>query len=250
MDAMESLRTSVCAVVAALSALLPADTLSQGVNVLEYREITDTISMTPAQLPSRYSKLTDEDYQAVAAELGIEVAAMKAVVDVEAGRAHVGFYKPGLPIINFDIAMFRRFAGKRGIRTADYARSHAGAFAGLNPRKYGSTQAAQYARYNAACGIDSAAAIEGTFWGMFQIGGFNWKICGCSSLDDFVERMSFSEREQLELFATFLISTGYDKYLRAKNWSTFARRYNGPAYARRGYHTKLASAYKRHSKKR
>ncbi|WP_354668699.1 N-acetylmuramidase domain-containing protein, partial [uncultured Duncaniella sp.] len=33
-----------------------------------------------------------------------------------------------------------------------------------------------------------------------------------------------------------------------KNWAAFARGYNGPAYARRRYHTRMASAYARHSK--
>lgn len=31
--------------------------------------------------------------------------------------------------------------------------------------------------------------------------------------------------------------------LRERNWSEFARRYNGPAYAEHGYHTRLARAY-------
>ena len=35
--------------------------------------------------------------------------------------------------------------------------------------------------------------------------------------------------------------------LRNKNWATFARKYNGPSYAKRGYHTKMAKAYKKFS---
>ena len=83
----------------------------------------------------------------------------------------------------------------------------------------------------------------GTFWGMFQIGGFNYKLCGCESVDEFVRLMSYSELEQLELFAAFLRNTGYVKDLRAKSWAAFARKYNGPSYAKRGYHTKMANAY-------
>lgn len=223
---------------------------SQNVNVLKYKLITDTLRMMP-EVPEndRYTRITDEDYEQVASELGVEVAAVKAVVDIEAGRAHEGFYEPGLPIINFDMTMFRKFARKKGVNLSSYTKSHQALFSRLNARRHGSTQAAQYVRFRAACSIDSIAAIEGTFWGMFQIGGFNWKICGCSSITEFIERMSFSEREQLELFAAFLKSTGMDKYLRAKNWSAFARRYNGTQYARRGYHTRLAAAYRRHSKK-
>ncbi len=224
--------------------LLPA--IAHAVDVLRYAEITDTIRLERPKDLNRYTALTDDDYHAVAEELGVEIAAIKAVVDIEAGRAHKGFYSPGLPIINFDMSMFRRMAKKRKINIAAYAKSHPVVFDRLRPSKYGSTQAAQYARFQSASAIDSVAAAEGTFWGMFQIGGFNWKICGCSSLDDFISRMSYSEREQLELFASFLKSTGFVRYLREKNWSAFARRYNGSSYASRRYHTRLAAAYKRH----
>ncbi len=83
---------------------------------------------------------------------------------------------------------------------------------------------------------------------MFQIGGFNWKKCGCSSLEEFEELMSRSERDQLNLFAEFITTSGLLKHLKAKNWAAFARGYNGPAYARRAYHTRMATAYARHSK--
>ncbi|WP_289641173.1 N-acetylmuramidase domain-containing protein, partial [uncultured Muribaculum sp.] len=86
------------------------------------------------------------------------------------------------------------------------------------------------------------------FWGMFQIGGFNWKKCGAESPVDFARRMSTSEKEQLELFVNFLKSNNLAKYLKAKNWAGFALRYNGPSYAKRGYHTRLAKAYSKYKK--
>ena len=91
-------------------------------------------------------------------------------------------------------------------------------------------------------------AEKATFWGMFQIGGFNWKNCGCASLEEFVERMSKSEAEQLELFAQFCINMKLVKYLKAKDWDGFAYRYNGPAYKKRSYHTRLRRAHAKHSK--
>jgi peptidoglycan-binding domain 1 protein len=197
-------------------------------------------------LPDTIIRLTDEDYKEVAERLGVEVAAMKAVVDIEAGVSHQGFYAPGKPIINFDLTMFRRFAGKRGINLAKYRSTHAEVFSAVNPRRHGSTQAAQHVRLRKARSIDERTAIEGTFWGMFQIGGFNWKKCGAESISDFYEKMSRSERDQLELFANFLQNTGLDKYLRAKNWAAFSRGYNGPGYAKRRYHTRMASAYSKH----
>ena len=55
-------------------------------------------------------KLTEEDFEEVAQRLGVEVAAIKAVVEIEAGHSHEGFASPGKPLINFDLTMFRRFA--------------------------------------------------------------------------------------------------------------------------------------------
>ena len=201
-----------------------------------------SVAVTDTVAPDRILTLTPLDYDEVAAELGVEVAALKAVVEIEAGRSHQGFSAPGVPLVNFDLTMFRRFAGKKGISLSKYRNSHPHVF---RSGKRGSQQAVNR-RLAAAKSIDSVSAVEGTFWGMFQIGGFNWKKCGCKSIGEFVERMSRSEREQLELFAAFITSTGLVKHLRSKNLAAFARGYNGPSYARRGYHTRLAAAYKRY----
>lgn len=190
--------------------------------------------------------LTEQDYIEVAKELGVEVAAIKAVVEVEAGRAHEGFFAPGKPLINFDLTMFRQFARRNGVALSKYTGSHSAVFRRPNARRHGSQQAAQQHRLEQAKTIDEKTAIQGTFWGMFQLGGFNWKLCGTSSPKEFVELMSRSERDQLDLFARFITNTGLVKYLRAKNWARFAKGYNGPSYAARGYHTKMAKAYARH----
>ncbi|MDO5394724.1 MAG: N-acetylmuramidase family protein [Bacteroidales bacterium] len=197
---------------------------------------------------NRSGRLTEEDFREVAEELGVETAAIKAVVEIEAGKAHQGFWKEDNPLINFDLAMFRRMAQRNKVNLSKYTRSHAVVFARPNISRYGGQQAAQQARLDAARTIHDLSAIEGTFWGMFQIGGFNWKKCGTSSPDEFVQLMSRSERDQLELFAKFITNTGLLKYLKAKNWAAFARGYNGNSYAARGYHTRLANAYARHKK--
>ena len=85
---------------------------------------------------------------------------------------------------------------------------------------------------------------------MFQIGGFNWKLCGAKDVDEFFILMCRSERDQLDLFANFISSSNLVKYLKTKDWAAFAYRYNGPSYASRGYHTRLAKAYAKYSKKK
>ncbi|MCD8395370.1 MAG: N-acetylmuramidase family protein [Bacteroidales bacterium] len=237
-----------CAIAIALAATAATAHAADPLDPLEVLP-PDSLIAIGEEAPLEIKRLTEEDYIEVARELGVEVAAIKAVVDIEAGKSHQGFWAPGKPLINFDLTMFRKFAQKRGVNLSKFRSSHAVVFSGPNASKYGSRQAGQQARLDAAKLINEKAAIEGTFWGMFQIGGFNWKKCGCVSMDEFVERMSSSEREQLELFAKFIENSGLTKYLKAKNWSAFALRYNGPSYASRGYHTKMASAYRRHGGK-
>lgn len=203
-------------------------------------------SFIPRTLKPKHSgALRAEDYEEIAAKLGVEAAAIRAVVEIETGRTRTGFHDEGKPIINFDLPVFRRTAARMKINLARHASSEA--LQSLKIKKYGSQQKAQQARLDAAMAIDSMAAIQSTFWGMFQIGGFNWKLCGAKSPQDFVERMSRSEYDQLELFANFISNSGMLKYLRAKNWAAFAKMYNGPAYASRGYHTRMASAYRKYS---
>lgn len=201
-----------------------------------------------AKTPNEILRLTENDYREVAEMLGVETAAIKAIVDIEAGKQHQGFFAPGKPLVNFDLSMFRQQARRNGINLSRYSKSHAVVFSAPNARRYGSTQAAQQERLRVARTIDNKTGISGAFWGMFQIGGFNWKLCGCSSIDEFAERMSRSERDQLELFANFIKNSGMLNSLKNKDWSTFARRYNGSSYASRGYHTRMAQAYARHKK--
>lgn len=190
--------------------------------------------------------LTEEDFFEIADDLGVEPAAIRAVVDIETGKTNTGFFKEGKPVINFDLSVFRRTAARKNISLGKYASSHAEVFRAPNIKKYGSQQAAQHARLEGAMDIDSVAAIESTFWGMFQIGGFNWKLCGAESRDEFLRLMTRSEYDQLKLFANYIRNTGLLKYLKAKNWAAFAKLYNGPGYAARGYHTRMAEAYARY----
>lgn len=199
-------------------------------------------SVPEADADSRYDGLTDEDFRIVADELGVEVAAMKAVVSIEAGNAMKGFWAPGVPVINFDRTMYNKYRSKASSKSGSKGEKVPPGLTGYALRQW--TQLINARKTNAQ------GANMGTFWGMFQIGGFNYKLCGCTSVNEFVELMAYSELEQLELFAAFIINTGMVNDLRAKNWAAFARKYNGPSYARRAYHTKMAAAYTRFSKQK
>lgn len=210
----------------------------------------DTVhaAFIPGAVPEKNRHIDNSDYIRLGEELGVEPAAIKAVVSIEAGASHRGFYDEGKPVINFDLTVFRSMASRRGINIDKYSNSHKVIFNRPNTAKYGSQQKGQQARLDAAMTIDSIAAIYGTFWGMFQIGGFNWKRCGAESPEDFVAKMSESEQEQLEMFGQFIVNSGLLDALRKKDWAKFARGYNGPSYAARGYHTKMQNAYNKFKK--
>lgn len=218
----------------------PVDTLPL------WLETVEVLRFKPPVDPD--APLTEDDYLEVAQELGIEVASLHAVVDVEAGHLNHGFWDPGKPVVYFSLDQFRRFAAAKGINIDKFRSSHPYVFSKPPASKFSSPQAAVQARVDQAMAIDAESAIKACFWGMFQIGGFNWKLCGATSAQDFYQRMCQSERSQIELFVSFLRSTGLDKPLQAKDWARFARGYNGPSWQKRGYHTKLARAYAKHSK--
>jgi len=224
------------------------DSLDREIMIFNGDTIHTSFLPAPSEIP-HYGPLNEADYREIAEELGVEPAAIHAVVEIETGKTSHGFYANNYPIINFDLAVFRRAAARRGINLSKYAKSHPTVFSSPNIRKYGSQQRAQQARLDAAMTIDSIAAIESTFWGMFQIGGFNWKLCGAESQADFVRLMKRSEFDQLRLFANYMRNTGLVKHLKNKNWAAFAKIYNGPSYASRGYHTRMAAAYRRFSEK-
>lgn len=226
------------------SALFGSDILSEYIeidsipkpSVLLINEV-DSIGSDTAE---RYLHLTESDFRLVAEELNVEVAAIKAVVEIEAGKAMKGFWAPGIPVINFDRSMYLKYSGKAASKTGAQGEEVPDGLSGYAKKEW--TELINARKKNAQ------GANLGTFWGMFQIGGFNYKLCGCQSVDEFVKRMAFSELEQLQLFALFISNTGMVESLRKKDWASFAKKYNGPSYAKRGYHTKMAKAYAAYSK--
>lgn len=192
-------------------------------------------SVPDADKDVRYSKLTDEDFRIVAEELGVEIAAIKAVVLIEAGNQMKGFFAPSVPVINFSNPMYRTCLAK--------AKGCKGDKDAVVPSGLSGYALREWTRLSNARRKNSDAANMGTFWGMFQIGGFNYRFCGCRDVNEMVRLMSESEFSQLELFARFITNAGMLPDLKSKNWAGFARKYNGASYARRGYHTRMAAAY-------
>lgn len=190
---------------------------------------------------------------AAATRLGADVAAIYAVTEVESRGE--GFLSNGKPKILFERHVMHQRLSLQRHESDDAAalKAHADELATLypnlvNPRAGGyAGGTAEHQRLAQACMIDALCAPESASWGAFQIMGYHAERLGYASIDDFTQRMAKDENEHFEAFIRFIeADPALHKALKAKRWTEFARRYNGPAYARNLYDVKLARAYQRY----
>jgi hypothetical protein len=183
--------------------------------------------------------LGPEDFAAAAKRLGCEVAALRAVVDVECGPKGTGFDKKGRPTILFEPHWF----GQLTVPKYKYNETHPDiSFIKWGTKPYPNVEG-NWTRLSQAYALDPVAALASTSWGRFQIMGFNHKLCGYANVMDFVQAMLQSEIKQLEAFEKFVRAKEIDDDLAAKRWAGFAQVYNGSGYKANKYDEKLATAY-------
>lgn len=182
-------------------------------------------------------KRTNVGIQRTANDLGVNVPTVKAILTVESPRG--GFQDDGQVAILFEPHRFHALTNGR------YDKSHPDlSYPEWGERPYG-TYASQHTKLQRAVALDRDAALKSASWGIPQILGSNWKRAGAASLQDFINRMAKSEDSQLELMVNFIKSDPeLWQALKVRDWDTVARKYNGTAYRKNQYHTKLANAYK------
>lgn len=183
--------------------------------------------------------LGTEDVRIIAGYLGCHIAAVRAVLAVEA--AGKGFGTDKRPIILNEPHVFYRELGPGPKR--DLAVRRGLAYAKWGTKPYPRTQPARYAWLADAMEIDEAAALKSCSWGMGQVMGFNHRAAGFNTVQEFVWAMTVGEGAQLYAMARFIVTNDLQLALRRLDWTAFARGYNGSGYAKNGYHTKLAAAY-------
>ena len=175
---------------------------------------------------------------------GLEPAALLAVAEVESGGlAFAVVAGRREPLVRFEGHYFdRRLSG--GSRTAARSQGLASPTAGAvqNP----AAQAARWCMLERAAAIDSDAAYESVSWGLGQVMGAHWAWLGYGSVAALVAEARSSVAGQARLMARYIDKAGLVPALRSHDWHAFARGYNGPDYARQGYHLKIAAAYRRH----
>lgn len=191
---------------------------------------------------------------AAAKRLGVELASVYAVNEVESLGS--GFLDNGKPKVLFERHVMHRLLAtpRHEGDDATALKAHADELAKVYPALVNSKPGgyaggtAEHQRLAQARLIDATSADESASWGAFQIMGYHWQRLGYASLADFTTRMATSEAEQLEAFVRYIeAEPALHKALKAKKWAEFAKRYNGPAYARNLYDVKLERAYQRHA---
>jgi hypothetical protein len=187
------------------------------------------------------NKITEQSFVNAAKKIGCSVAMVKAVYEVESQGS--GFLPTGEVKILFEPHIFWKELRNKGIKpiVSDICYPTWGA------KPYGKISE-QHKRLDKAVQIDRDAALKSASWGLFQILGNNYKLCGCASLQGFINKMSEGEESQLELFVNYIINSHLDDEMREEDCAGFARSYNGPMYSKNSYDKKIKTALNKYKK--
>ncbi len=184
------------------------------------------------------SAITPALFEAAATSLGCEVAAIRAVAQVETKRS--AWDEEGRPTILFERHKFRKHTG------GAYSRSHPDL---SGPQGAYGRFSAQYPKLRRAALLDEAAALKSASWGTFQILGENHGAAGFDTVEAFVDAMMQNDARHLEAFVAFVgANRAMRKALQDKDWAGFASRYNGSGYRDNDYDNQMRAAYERLSK--
>jgi len=182
--------------------------------------------------------LDQDGIDEVADRLRVGAAELWAVLTVE--TRGFGFLPDRRPLILFERHIFRRETGGR------FDATHPN-LSNPRPGGYGSGGVAQYERLARAIQLDRPAALRSASWGLGQIMGFNAHSAGFADIEKLTKEMAESENSQLTGLANFIQHIRADRALRRRDWTTFARLYNGTNFARNRYDIRLAAAFRRHN---
>lgn len=199
--------------------------------------------------------LSEKDLFDFAGEYNLELAAVKAVNQIESSGK--GFLAFGKPRILFEGHVFWSELKKRNIQPNNFLNSLSqDVLYEKWTKKYYRGGEGEYERMEKAANISALpgtkeAAYCSASWGAFQIMGYNYKNLGYNSIDSWVSAMNEHEREHLAAFGKFISMKSISgkkliDWLREKNWDKFAEGYNGSGYNKNKYDEKLKAAYSKY----
>lgn len=142
---------------------------------------------SPSLLTSRF--LLESDLIVVAQDLGVELAVIKAVNEVEAGGQ--GFLGDK-PKILFEGHVFWRQLKKHGLNPADFKYGNEDILYSRWTRALYLGGAREHERLEKAKKIHNDAALESASWGLFQIMGYHWEDLGYKDVKEIVRLMGKS----------------------------------------------------------
>ncbi len=181
--------------------------------------------------------------EAHAARLKIEPAALLAVAEVESGGKVTAVIngRPE-PLIRWEGHYFdKRLKGIARDQARAKGLSHPKAGGVKNPKD----QAARWTILRAAMAIDRQAALESISGGVGQVMLAHWKTLGYASPDAVLDRMRESAAGQIEIMVRYIEKFGLVDELQRRDFTAFARGYNGAGFRANKYHTHMAAAYAR-----
>lgn len=185
-------------------------------------------------------RLDDIDIPRIAAQIGCGEDEVHAFMDVEAAGS--GFDSQGRPKMLFEPHVFyRNLKGTQ--RNKAVARGLA--YSKWRPGNYPTDS---YPRLIDAMSINVEAALRSASWGLGQILGENHLAAGYATAESMVLHFMEDEEHHLQAMINFLKEKSLDDDLREHRWEALARGYNGAAYAKHGYHTRLKKAYEKWAK--
>lgn len=171
-------------------------------------------------------------------QLGVEAAALQAVMKVESSRG--AFLAPHKPYILFEAHKFSKHTKHK------YDESYPKLSSPYWDRTLYGTYDYEWSRLMEASKLDHEAALKSASWGKYQILGENYQACGFDDVFAFVAAMKESEQKQDEAFVNFIRAhPKMHQALQNKDWATFARLYNGPGYKANKYDERLQAEYER-----
>lgn len=112
---------------------------------------------------------------------------------------------------------------------------------------FGKPSDTDYDAFKNALEINKELTLSSSSYGLGQIMGFNYKEVGYNSVEEYYLAM-FEEKNQVDAFLIFLkkYRSGVilDELKKTNtNWVVIAKNYNGEAYEKNDYHTKLKTKY-------
>ena len=210
-----------------------------GFNANELSPIAALMLLEPAipriSVTRPIRRLNPQDFRDVARSIGCEVAAVRAVVDTEASGS--GFLSDGRPKILFEALWFSDFTDGQFDDTNDDISSP------VWNRDLYVGGVGEWDRLYRAVSLNREAALKSASWGLGQIMGFNYPTAGYRDVETFVRDMHDSEGKQLTAMFNFIKGNRLDRFLINRDWSGFARQYNGESFRANQYDQKLADAY-------